>query len=740
MVQITKLKPPQSFFEDNCIDWCVQAFSQAEKFDQIQFEQLISLLKKNINLNDKYLEKLSNTAFEQAILLVQLNVDAETLIASMIYPFVNSMNIDLKDVGEYLSLTIQQRVKGVILLDGMRGLQSEHSKNNDGLQVENLRKMLLVMVDDVMVVLIKLAERLVNLRFVKNDEADRQSCAKEINEVYAPLANRLGVGQLKWEMEDLSFRYLHPKEYKSIAKHLSEKRLAREVYVNQILATIDEKLIAIGIKSELMGRAKHIYSIWKKMQRKKVGFEEIYDVRAVRVLVPKVQDCYSVLGIVHGEWKHIPKEFDDYIATPKENGYRSLHTAVVGPEGKTLEIQIRTYEMHQESELGVAAHWQYKEGDSSRTAGYDAKIAWLRQILEWQDEMADSTELAADFKNQIFEERVYVFTPLGKLIDLPHGSTAVDFAYRVHTDVGHRCRGAKANGRIIPLTEALETGQRIEVLTSKMSNPSRDWLSEHTGYIKSQQARSKVHQWFKHQDKEKNIDAGKTLLENEIKKNGLEKELTKLEFLKIVKHFNFNSKDELYASIGSGDKGIHQVINSVRNNLSEKLIVDRNTVLNRKPKLVKRSASSDILVEGVGNLLTRMGSCCKPVPGDEICGYVTLGRGIMIHRCDCRYLLASKKRSPEKILQVSWTNQVNKSYLIDLIIMAYDRKGLLSDVTALLSQEKISVTSLNTKVSQKKLEVKIDIQVQVNNLEVVSRVITLLEQLNNIIEVNRSRV
>ena len=470
-----------------------------------------------------------------------------------------------------------------------------------------------------------------------------------------------------------------------------------------------------------------------------MGFEEIYDVRAVRILVPKVQDCYSVLGIVHGEWKHIPKEFDDYIATPKENGYRSLHTAVVGPEGKTLEIQIRTHEMHEESELGVAAHWQYKEGDSGRSGGYDAKIAWLRQILDWQDEMTDTAQLAADFKNQIFEERIYVFTPLGKLIDLPQGSTPIDFAYRVHTDVGHRCRGAKANGRIIPLTEALETGQRIEILTSKSGEPSRDWLSEHSGYIKSQQAKNKVHQWFKRQDKEKNIIAGKSLLENEIRKNGFEKEASQNAYSTVVKQFNFNHKEELFAAIGSGDKGIHQVINAFRDCLSEKIVIDRNTVLKRKPKIAKRSESSDILVEGVGNLLTRMAACCKPVPGDEICGYVTLSRGIMIHRCDCRYLLASKNRSPEKILQVTWTSQVNKNYLIDLVIMAYDRKGLLSDVTALLSHEKISVTSLNTKVNQRKLEVKIDIQVQVYNLEVVSRLITLLEQLNNIIGVRRSR-
>ena len=739
MVQITKITPPKNLFDEQCIDWCELSFSKCYKFDRTQFERLLKLVSDAIKVDDASYKELSQSAFEQAIILQELSVDAETIIASMLYPFVNSMHIDLKLVSESFSPIVEQRIKGVILLDGMRGLQSDRSKNNDGLQIENLRKMLLVMVDDVMVVLIKLAERLVNLRNCKNDNDKREIFAREISEVYAPLANRLGVGQLKWEMEDLAFRYLHPIQYKQIAKYLSEKRLARESYVKQVLATINEKLHDIGVHANLMGRAKHIYSIWKKMQRKKVGFEEIYDVRAVRVLVPEVQDCYSVLGVVHGEWKHIPKEFDDYVATPKENGYRSLHTAVIGPEGKTLEIQIRTQEMHEESELGVAAHWQYKEGASVKAGGYDAKIAWLRQILEWQDEVSDSAELAADFKNQIFEERIYVFTPLGKLIDLPQGSTAVDFAYRVHTDVGHRCRGAKANGKIIPLTQSLETGQRIEVLTSKVGEPSRDWLSEHSGYIRSQQAKSKVHQWFKRQDKEKNISAGRALLEIELKKNSLDKELGKDGLVKIVKFFNFNHKDELYASIGAGDKGIHHVVNAIRNNLSVKEVVDRNTVVNRKPKLVKRSQSSDILVEGVGNLLTRMASCCKPVPGDEISGYVTLGRGIMIHRNDCRYLLTSKKRSPEKVLQVSWTNQVNKNYLIDLVIMAYDRKGLLSDVTALLANEKVSVTSLNTKVSQKKLEFKIDIQVQVNNLEVISRLITQIEQLNNVIEAKRSR-
>jgi len=735
MVQVKKILQPNNLRDESFVDWCELLVYEAEQFDRELFVRAQQLMIDKIDLDPDKLQTLYTQSIEVAIILSELRVDSATLVAAMMYSFVDSIEISLDELSEHCSAQVMQKVKGVISMDGVRGLQTNQSVGNDSVQIDNLRKMLLVMVDDVTVVLIKLAERLYTLRIAKNkSQEERMRIAQEVKDVYAPLANRLGVGHIKWEMEDFAFRFLDQQAYLNIAKHLSEKRIARESYVDKVLTTMDKAISELNIKAALMGRAKHIYSIWKKMQRKQIGFEEIYDVRAVRVLVPRIQDCYSVLGVVHGLWKHIPKEFDDYVATPKENGYRSLHTAVIGPEGKTLEIQIRTHKMHQESELGVAAHWKYKEGASTSGGGYEAKIAWLRQLLEWQDEVVDTQQLAEEFKNQVFDERIYVFTPHGKLIDLPIGSTALDFAYRVHTDVGNRCRGAKANGRIITLTQALQTGQRIEILTSKSGGPSRDWLSEQRGYLMSSRARHKVQQWFKHQDKDKNIAAGKLLIEKELKKNALQ--LSGYEPL--AKYFNYNHSDEFFAGVGAGDKGLHQVMNAVRTLQPAQDVVTRETGLKRESKIKKRSLSSDILVEGVGNLLTRMAGCCKPIPGDEISGYVTQSRGIMIHRGDCRYLLASKEKSPEKILAVSWTHVVNKHYLIDLVIKAYDRKGLLSDITLLMVNEKVSVTSLNTKVNHKRLEVKIDVQVEMANLSNVSRLINLIEQLPNIISVNRT--
>ncbi len=744
MVQVHNIKTPINIDDHHFAEWRESLLrenkpAKAETPDYIAareelWEKASELLKAITRKSESSLDPVFKQGFEMANILSSLQVNSNTLIAGILYPFVERDFIQVEQVSNKCSSRIANQLKGVVTMDAIRSLQSDYSNHSDAGHIDNLRKMLLVMVDDVRVVLIKLSERLFLLRdAAKTKPSNRYRIAQEVNDVYAPLANRLGVGQIKWEMEDLAFRILKNEDYIQIAKSLDEKRVAREIYVNQVLSTIENSLKPLHIEADLQGRAKHIYSIWKKMQRKRVGFEEIYDVRAVRVLVPKIQDCYSVLGIVHGLWKHIPKEFDDYIATPKENGYRSLHTAVIGTEGKTLEIQIRTFDMHQESELGVAAHWKYKEGKSAPSDGYEAKIAWLRQLLEWQDEVTESADIVEEFRNQVVEERIYVFTPQGKLIDLPQGSTALDFAYRVHTEVGHRCRGAKVNGRIIPLTQALETGQKIEILTSKTGGPSRDWLSDHHGYIKSSRARHKIHQWFRHQNKDKNAQAGRNLLEKEVQKNGLQV----VDFEKIARHFNYNKEEELFAGIGIGDKGIHQVINAIRSLQDAQKPINRHTVINKENKLTKRSASSDILVEGVGNLLTRMAGCCKPVPGDNIAGYVTQSRGIMIHRADCRYLLASQVASPEKVLTVEWTDSVNESYLIDLLIKAYDRKGLLGDVTTLMAEEKVSVTSLNTHVNKKRLMVNINIQIEVASLDAISRIITRIEQLSTIVSVQR---
>ncbi|WP_444994203.1 GTP diphosphokinase [Aliikangiella sp. IMCC44359] len=734
MVKVYDIQTPVDVFDEHYYAW-FQSLTTISDSDLALFDKATQLLK-DLKIKDEAFSKtLFNRSFEQANILSSLGVNPITLMAAMLYPFHEHDLLSLEIIKEKISPSITNLLKGVKSMDAIRSLQADYSSKDDASQIDNLRKMLLAMVDDVRVVLIKLAERLYLLRTAATslDNPDESiKIAKEISDVYAPLANRLGIGQIKWEMEDLAFRILHRDEYKKIAKHLAEKRVARETYVTNVLNIIDQSLRAINIVADLQGRAKHIYSIWKKMIRKQVGFEEIYDVRAVRVLVPEIQDCYSVLGVVHGLWKHIPKEFDDYIATPKENGYRSLHTAVIGPEGKTLEIQIRTFAIHQESELGVAAHWKYKEGKGV-SGGHEAKIAWLRQLLEWQDEVTESADIVDEFRNQVLEDRIYVFTPQGKLIDLPLGSTPLDFAYRVHTDVGHQCRGAKVNGKIIPLTQALETGQRVEILTSKNGGPSRDWLSEHHGYIKSSRARSKINQWFRHQDKDKNISAGKLLIEKEIQKHNLKQ----VDFLKVAKHFNYNKEDELYAGIGVGDKGLHQVINAIRSLLQTPPPINRDTVIKKQAKVAKRSASSDILVEGVGNLLTRMAGCCKPVPGDDISGYVTQGRGIMIHRSDCHYLINANKNSPEKVLNVAWTDSVNERYLIDLMIKANDRNGLLGDITTLMAEEKVNVTYLNTHVNKQRLTVVIKIQIEVPSIVTVDRIMSKIKQLPTIVSVQR---
>jgi len=734
MVQVYNIKTPVDINDENFLSWSESLLPENATYREDLWTKATKLLQSIKPTEKQDLKAIFLQSFEMANTLSQLKVNNSTLIAALLYPFLEHELLKVAQVNETCSARVATQLKGVIAMDAIRSLQSDQSNNNDVGHIDNLRKMLLVMVDDVRVVLIKLAERLYLLRAaVKSSSDERFEIAKEVSDVYAPLANRLGVGQLKWEMEDLAFRILNKSDYIKIAKSLDEKRVAREDYVAQVLAAIQSSLDSLNIEADLEGRAKHIFSIWKKMQRKQVGFEEIYDVRAVRVLVPQIQDCYTVLGIVHGLWKHIPKEFDDYVATPKENGYRSLHTAVIGPDGKTLEIQIRTFDMHQESELGVAAHWKYKEGKSAPTDGYEAKIAWLRQLLEWQDEVTESADIVDEFRNQVREERIYVFTPLGKLIDLPQGSTALDFAYRVHTEVGHRCRGAKVNGRIITLTQPLETGQKVEILTNKVASPSRDWLSEHHGYIKSSRARHKVQQWFRHQDKDKNAAAGKLLLEKELQKENLQIS----DYLKLAKHFNYNKEEELFAGIGIGDKGPHQVINAVRLIQNAKSPMNRDSVIKKKPKLTKRTASSDILVEGVGNLLTRMAGCCKPVPGDDIAGYVTQSRGIMIHRGDCRYLIASKASSPEKVLGVEWSGAVNDRYLIDLLIKAYDRKGLLGDVTTLMADEKVSVTSLNTHINKSRLMVNIKMQIEVQSNDVAARVMSRIEQLQTIVSVQR---
>ncbi len=487
------------------------------------------------------------------------------------------------------------------------------------MQVDNIRKMLLTMVEDVRAVVIKLAEQVCHLRNVKNaDEEDRVIAAKETADIFAPLANRLGIGQLKWELEDLSFRYLHPGTYKSIAKQLDDKRLTREAYMEDMVEQVKSRLSEAGIEAQVYGRPKHIYSIYKKMQQKNYEFDQLFDIRAMRIVVERLQDCYGALGIVHTNWRHLNKEFDDYVATPKQNGYQSIHTVVFGPEGKTVEIQIRTSDMHQDAELGVAAHWMYKEGAlPGRGSGYEQKISWLRKLLQWQEEVVDGGDLAEELKNQVVEDRVYIFTPSGDIIDLPLGATPLDFAYYIHSNVGHRCIGAKIFGKIVPFTHQLTTGDQVEILTQKQPNPSRDWLNPSLGYIKSSRARAKIHHWFKQLDRDKNLSAGKEILDSELQKLNL----TYKDLEPAIKRFNFKELDDLMVAIGAGDVRLNQMLNFVSDRTE-----DEPVIRIKAPSKVTGDKNG-IVVDGVGSLMSHVAKCCRPVPGDEIIGYITQGRG-----------------------------------------------------------------------------------------------------------------
>ena len=669
---------------------------------------------------------------DMAGILASLGMDTITLATACIYPMVRDELIGINKVRDKLGQGVYKLISGVRTMAAVRDLQNANS-TSDKVAMDPIRHMLLAMVDDTRVVLIKLAEQVSLLHDAKSlTDEERIDLAMETRDIYAPLANRLGIGQLKWELEDFAFRFLEPTKYKQIAKSLAERRVDRDKYIAQVIDTLNLELGELNITAEVVGRAKHIYSIWRKMQRKNVSFEEIYDARAVRILVDEVPQCYGALGVVHSLWPHIAKEFDDYVATPKDNGYQSIHTAVIGPEGKALEVQIRTHQMHQDSEHGVAAHWRYKEDGKSTASGHEKKIAWLRELLEWQEELADSEELLNEFRESVIEDRVYVFTPQGEIIDIPPKGTPLDFAYRIHTDVGNRCKGAKINGRIVPLTYELKTGEQVEILTSKSGTPSRDWMNPSLGYLKSSRARSKIHQYFKKQDKDKNVLAGKPILDKELQRHGLKD----VDLHELAKTYNYHHVDDLYVGIGAGDLRLQQVVNTARNQLHPELANQEHPKKEYKPKKQPK-AKSEIVVQGVNNLLTTIAKCCKPVPGDRIVGYISQSRGVVIHRIDCSHIIKAYNEQYERIIEADWGIS-QEYYTVDLHIRAYDRQGLLRDITTILANNNIGVVTLNTN-SKNISEMKIDIflQVEVPSAEKLSETMTLLNRIPNISEVKR---
>lgn len=675
---------------------------------------------------------------EIAEILADLKLDQDSLVAAVIYRGVRECKIQLEDVRKQFGEVVAKLIEGVLRMAAISASLNprESLVLPPQAQVENLRKMLVAMVDDVRVALIKLAERTCAIRAVKNaDDQKRNRVAREVFDIYAPLAHRLGIGHIKWELEDLSFRYLEPEQYKQIAQLLHERRLDREQYITDVVRQLKDELTATGISSEIDGRAKHIYSIWRKMQKKGLQFSQIYDVRAVRVLVPEVRDCYTALGIVHTLWRHIPKEFDDYIANPKENGYRSLHTAVLGPGGKVLEVQIRTQAMHEEAELGVCAHWRYKGTDvNSSSDHYEEKIAWLRQVLEWHEELGDIGGLADQLRVDIEPDRVYVFTPDGHAIDLPKGATPLDFAYRVHTEIGHNCRGAKINGRIVPLNYSLQTGEQVEIITSKHGSPSRDWLNPNLGYITTSRSRAKIVHWFKLQARDQNVAAGKALLERELGRL----DMPPVDFDKLADKANMKTADDMFAALGAGDLRLAQLVNQAQQLVEPDDQTDQLELLPRRPA-AKPGKRGDVQIQGVGNLLTQMAGCCQPLPGDPIVGYITVGRGVSIHRQDCASVLQLAGREPERIIQVSWGPIPEKTYPVDIVIKAYDRSGLLRDVSQVLLNERINVLAVNTRSNKEDSTAQMSLTIEIPGLGALGRLLGRISQLPNIIEAKRQR-
>ena len=594
-------------------------------------------------------------ALGSAAILIGLHMDHETIAATALHAVPGFLDDWNEVLSERFGRNVTTLVEGISRMEQIRQFSevrppSARNKEENAEQIESLRKMLLAMVEDIRVVLIKLAERTQTLRTLSGASRELQTqIAQETQNIFAPLANRLGVWQIKWEMEDLSTRYLEPALYKKIAKLLDERRVDREQYIADIITQLQHALKQEHIKAEVTGRPKHIYSIINKMKRKHLDFDQLYDVRAVRILVEDIEQCYAALSIVHELWHPIQKEFDDYIARPKPNGYRSLHTAVFGPRGLSVEVQIRTQQMHHDSELGVAAHWRYKENKKSES-GVDEKIAWLRQILAWKAELADTGELQEQFKNELLQDRVYVLTPQGKVIDLPRGATPVDFAYVVHTDLGHRTRGAKIDGSIVPLNTKLQTGQRVEILATKQGGPSRDWLSPRLGFLESARARAKVRHWFSTQNLDDSIAQGRILLDRELHRLGV----TDINQEKLAQRLRFNKLDDLLASLGRSEITPRRIATAIQQELPTKAIVPKEAV--HRPA-AQRASPTGVLIEGVDNLMIRMAKCCKPEAPHAIVGYVTRDRGITIHTQECSFMQRVPQNKQDRLLKAVWTRK-----------------------------------------------------------------------------------
>ncbi len=676
-----------------------------------------------------------------ADILARLRMDHETLIAALLNGCLGLADLTEAQLGERFGPGIARMVGDLARIGQIASVEGIIAAKDQKGHEENLRRLLLGIAEDVRVVLVVLAERLHLMRAIKALEPERRArISRDTQRIYAPLANRLGMWQVKWELEDLALRYLEPEAYQQLARSLDERRDERQRYIEKVIASLQKTFSEAGIAAEITGRAKHIYSIWRKMQRKGVDISEIFDLRAVRVLVGSVADCYAALGLVHGLWRHIPKEFDDYIASPKGNFYQSLHTAVIGPGEKALEIQIRTQEMHRHAELGVAAHWAYKEATKGPDADFQRRVNWMRSFLELKSEGEDATDILERFKAELEPAQVYVLTPQSKVVELPKGATPLDFAYAVHSEIGHHCRGARVNGRIVPLTYRLQSGETVEILTQKNAGPSRDWLSPHYGYLVTARARNRVRQWFKQQDYDLHCQSGRAALERELMRLGIgERPQPDL----LAPRFNFRRGDDLFAAIGRGDLSVGVVARQVGEpRFPEGRIEPRGETREpegrHKSTVKSRSGAGEVVVEGVEDLMTQIAHCCKPVPYDPIVGFVTRGRGITVHRRDCPNVRHLPPGETDRVLRVRWADQpANATFPVDLLVIANDRKGLLRDISSVFADHDMAVIGVNSHSERSTDTAAMRFTVEVRDQDHLKQVMARLLQTPDVREVRR---
>ena len=670
------------------------------------------------------------TGLEMADILLPLKVDEASLVAAVIYRSVRENQITLNHVRNQFGAEVASLVEGVLRMVAISNIHIRHDEvvlGQTSDQIDQAKKMLISLIDDVRVALIKLAERTSAIRAASKTDREKQvGLAQEVNEIYAPLAHRLGIGHLRWELEDLAFRYTDPDAYKRIAKLLDEKRTTRQAYIEEVLGLLESKLMLVGVEAELQGRAKHISSIWKKMMRKGIKFAEVYDVSAIRILVKSPDDCYRALGVVHNIWRNIPNEFDDYIANPKSNGYKSLHTAVIGPQGKILEVQIRTEQMHIEAEYGVCSHWQYKSNESvDRSARYERRLELLRQVIEWQSEVEQLPASSKEVLANVSLDRVYLFTPDGHVIDMPPGSTPVDFAYRVHTEIGHRCVGAKINGRIAPLNHQLQSGDQVEIVTGDDPTPRREWLHSHLGYVTTSRAKSKIQGWFLRQARQKNIEEGQRLLEVELRQLGLDQ----YGHQELNQTLGYESDEDLLFALGSGDLELSHVVEAIARAAS---ILKLDSQMNLGFESERRKPG---LISGIGDRAHAIAPCCQPIPGDAIAGILEDSGVVSVHMQECVEVLNADVYG--RLMRLSWQDDIQEFFKVNLEVMGYDRPGILHEIAGLFVTEQINISTLHSESSRETGHVEIQMSIEVTSITPLIRVLEMIQQIPNVASVRR---